>query len=166
MRKKEFLKYVCETCQFDIKKEKVIYMYLCKEKLNKKQKKLLGKEDKFISYGAWRAYIENKYNIYSKRSLVEFEKILNLLIVDSERMDGYNQCIWAAYISSVLSVVISVIINELETGKISLITCILFLPCFIGIVIGRVFNNYNEEKITLLFFKDMKEIIEEIINNK
>ncbi len=166
MKEKEFQKYVYDICQFDIKKEKVIHMYLCKEKLNKKQKKLLGEKDKFISYKAWRAYIIDKFNIYSKSSLIEFDKILNLLIMDSERMDSYNQCIWAAYISVILSVTMSIMVSELKTGTMSFITIIIFLPCFIALILVMVFKNYYYEKKTLLFLKDIKEIIEDLIKGK
>lgn len=166
MKREELRKYVYDTCQFDINKEKVIHMYLCKEELNKKQKKLLNEEDKFLSYGAWKAYIADKYNIYSKGSLIEFDKILNLLIFDAERMDGYNQCIWTAYISAILAVIMSVMVNELKVSAMSLIVSIIFIPCLIVLIIGKVFNIYNSEKGTLLFLKDIKEIIEELIKSK
>lgn len=36
-------KYLLNTFCFDMKKERAIYDFLCKEKINKKQKKLLTK---------------------------------------------------------------------------------------------------------------------------
>lgn len=66
MTKRKLHKYAFDIFQFDIKKEKAIYYYLCKYKLSRKQKKLLKSETKFTSYQCWETYVVGKYSVYDR----------------------------------------------------------------------------------------------------
>ena len=166
MRQKGFKKYVAETFQFEVEKEKIIHLNLCKEKLNRKQRKLLDKKCMFNRYPDWKAYIVGKYEGYSKECLLEFERMLNLLLQDSKQDDSYNQCIWAAYISTILSVGLSETVSTIEVSGVMLMVGAMLIPFFVGIMIGKISDSYGSEKGTTLFLEDVKSIIHELSESK
>lgn len=155
-----------ETFRFDMQKEKLIYMYLCKEKLKKKQMKKLEGEKKFVSYVSWRDYIVEKYEGYDESCLIELDKMLNLLIRNSEKFDNYNQCVWTAYLSTMISVFMTQTITSLQDGMLALGVWIICMPFILGMLIAKVYNGYGSESIAIYFLKDIQEIVQCLINEK
>lgn len=166
MNRKELWKYIKETFQFDIHKENVMYMYLCKEKMKKKQLKILSEENKFSSYASWKHHIVDTYGRYDYDSLIEFDKMLNLLTRDSEKFDLYNKCIWTAYISTIISVFMSETVRIAEMNKMTIVMWTFLVPLFIGVAIAKGYNSYGNEGKTIYFLKDVQEIILELIVEK
>ena len=60
---------------FDLRQELHIYKYVCREKMNCKERKELKKNNKehmYTTYAQWREYVEKKFGSYSKKELEEF----------------------------------------------------------------------------------------------
>lgn len=165
-QKKKLKKYIFDTFQFELYKEELIHRYLCKEKLSKKQMKQLDKNVRFERYKEWKTYIAERYNVCDKDSLIEFDKILNLLLQDSKTIDDYSRFIWTAYISTILTVFMTMFTDMSKIGNISLIIGMIILPFGVGFVICKIYNEYASGGKTILFLNDVKEIIQEMIENR
>lgn len=164
-------KYLLNTFCFDMKKERAIYDFLCKEKINKKQKKLLTKETEFRDYDSWKQYIVTKYQVYPKKNLLEFSKFINLLLRDAKKYNSYQQSVCIAGITVVLTLFINelfktifLFINEgaliLVLGTIFLAISFILLLLFF---VTRMYNNYGFESKKINFLIDIKEIIDDLI---
>lgn len=166
MSGKEFRKYIFETFNFDIEKEKLIYSYLCKEKLSKRKSKLLSEDVRFLSYRAWKQYIVDKYNKYELHCLIEFDRMLSLLIRNSEGVTGFNKTIWTAYISVIFSIIVSGIMDNMGIEIVRFVIGTLSLIVFLIVLLFYVSNVFEEERKNLHFYEDVEEIIRELILHK
>lgn len=166
MSRKELWNYIQETFQFNIQKEKVMYLHLCKEKMKKKQLKGLLDKEKFSTYASWKHHIVDTYGRYDYDGLIEFDKMLNLLTRDSEKFDVYNKCIWTAYISTIISVFMSETVRIVEMSKMTIVIWIFLAPLFIGVAIAKGYDSYGSEGKTIYFLKDVQEVIHELIEEK
>lgn len=101
-----------------------------------------------------------------KDSLIEFDKLLNLLLQQSKSIDDYSKYIWTSYISSILSVLMTMFIDVSQIGSIGLVVGILLLPLTVGLSISKIYNEYAVGEKTILFLNDVKEIVQEMIKTK
>lgn len=166
MNKRELRKYILDIFLFDIEKEKTIYAYLCKEKLSKRQRKLLVCDEmKFDDYYSWKLYFIKKYKVYDKTSLLEFSKILNLLLREAGKFESYFQNVGIAYLSAAFSVCITAMCSQAVKNIIALIVAMLFISIFISVLIAKVYKLYSQNN-NFYFYQDVKEIIDGIIEQK
>lgn len=165
MKKQELRKYILDTFLFDVEKEKVIYTYLCKGKLRKKQRKLLTDETKFNSFRSWKQHITNRYTIYNKECLVEFSKFLNLLLRDAERITDYSKNICLTYLSAAFSVLLTIFFSQSIEDKIALGVAMFFTPIILAVLVIQIYGSYGDNN-SVYFYKDVKEIIDGIIESK
>lgn len=164
MRKKKLNKYILDTFQFDVEAEKAAYDYLCQYDLKGRQKKLIDNKVRFENFQSWESYIIGKYKTYSKESLVEFSRYLNLLLRESNRFNDYTQNICIAYLSASIS---SLIGFGLKDGKIvTYLAVVAVLPFIIAFLIMQIYDAYGEEGKNYYFLYDVKEIIDKIIADK
>lgn len=159
-------KYIKENFRFNLNKEKAIYSYLCGERLNKKQKKLLDDNIRFSRYMDWRKYQFDKYNKYNKEGLIEFEKTLNLYL----RNTNQDKNIYQIFISSFVSVIFSRFISEyVQSSSESILSIIIWnmsIPVFVTALLLCAYKTFWDETKYIPFFEDMKKIITEIIEQK
>lgn len=152
----------------DINKEIAIYTYLCKEKLSHKQNKLLSSNTKFESYHSWKKYIKSKFRVYSKPSLIELSRYLNLSLRNGNKLNTFTQGFWMAFISSFLTLFINESINHLHPNLnplILFIAILLFVPALVFVLIS-IYKEYNSEEQRVSFYQDVKEIIDEMIEER
>lgn len=168
MRKKRKIniKYVKENFGFDINKEKSIYLYLCGERMNKDQRKLLDDDTKFERYRDWRKYQITRYNMYSKEGLIEFKKILNLFLRDIKIFKNYNQIFCTAIVSGILSNFLTEYFKVSSENAFSMITWTLSIPVLIAILMLTIVKTFFQEERYTPFYEDVKEIIDELIEQK
>ena len=159
-------KYIKENFRFSLNKEKAIYSYLCGERLNKKQKKLLDDNIRFSRYSDWRKYQFENYSNYSKESLIEFEKVLNLYLRDTNQNKNIYQIFISAFVSVIFSRFITEYVNMSNQSIISMIAWNISLPILIGMLLVMVYKSFWDETRYIPFFEDMKKIITEIIEQK
>ncbi|MBD5096001.1 MAG: hypothetical protein HDT40_03170 [Lachnospiraceae bacterium] len=131
---KKLMKYTKLTFGFDIRKERMVYLFLCEKKKNKK----LTADKKFYNYKSWRLYIIKKFGAYGKDSLIEFDKMLNYLIRDSAKYNRFMHDIFVAIITVLFTLFISgftdININTMEKNSL-----IMVVSAIIGIIIMEVF---------------------------
>lgn len=166
MNKRELKKYILDTFLFDVEKEKAVYTYLCKDKLSKKQSKLLTCDEmKFDDYHSWKLYFINKYKVYNKTSLLEFSKLLNLLLREARKTSSYFQNVGISYLSAAFSACITAYCSQSVKNIIALIVAMIIISVFLAILVVQVYNFYSGNN-NICFYKDVKEIIDEIIEQK
>lgn len=166
MRRRKLRHHISDTFLFELDKEEAIYLYLCKEKIDKKHKRLLDEKTKFSSYSAWKSYMVSKYEVYNKDALTEFDRMLNLLLQDSGKMDNFIQCIWTAFISATMAIVLTKALSVQNINVGGLVAILTLCPFFAMIFFLMIYDSYGSESITLLFLKDVKEIVKELIESK
>lgn len=148
-----------------MRKEKVIYAYLCKDKLDKEQKKLLTDEMKFENFHSWEQYIINRYKAYSKPSLIEFSKFLNKKLREAKNHNNYMQGIAMAYISGMFTVSFPLLLPD-KFENISTLSGTL-VPGIIMIIIVIVQSYWFYEQMrSVYFFEDVKDIIDKMIKER
>lgn len=152
--------------QFDEQNEIVIYNRLCFRKTKKK----CGIE--YYTYSSWKGYILSKYSSYTKEQLIEFSRFLNQKIRNVEPGHEY----WNIIIPIVMTVVVDRLFLQIFNIDQSWLSSWLLILIEIVIIIAVVamslffiykffeplFEVYDKEN----FYKDYKEIIDEIISNK
>lgn len=165
MKKKKLNKYMIDTFEFNIKEEKLIYKYLCKEDLTKRQKRKLTEDIKFERFKDWEDYIINKYKKYDAKSLNEFKKMLNILFHNSNEFTAYNKNVCTAYISSAMTILLRDCIDGLQEnmGIISNILLMLFFPSILVYLLFKSFKEYKSDYLIMLY-KDIINILDELIN--
>lgn len=168
MRKKRKIThiYIKEHFKFDINKEKAIYLYLCGERMNKDQKKLLDNDTKFERYRDWREYQVTKYNMYSKESLIEFKKIINLYLRDIRRFKNYSQIFCTAFVSGILSNFLTKYFEVSGENILSIIIWTLSIPTLMAMLMIMIVKTFYQDEKYIPFYKDVKEIINELIEQK
>lgn len=161
----------CKVYEFDEKLEKNIYKYLCFNNII--GRKLIDKQ-KFVYYNDWKEYVEGKYEKFDKKMLIEFSRFLNLKINNMKFIYTYHYIC----ITVVLSIVISMFfdffvdINSFSNIANSLVliavctVIIVFVVVIMLIVIINLFQPLLSYYDDDFFYKDYKEIIDGIIENK
>lgn len=164
MNKREIKGYFRETFLFDIKKERIIYSYLCREKLSKKQKKLLTDETRFGSYQSWKSYIVNRYEVYTKESLLEFSRALNLFLREAKQFDEYHRNVVIAYMSAVFCALITHYTVEVVNSIALFLIMTISVLILIFVLVVNAYNSLGERNTD--FYADIKEIIDQMIEDK
>lgn len=164
MDKREIKGYLRKTFYFDVIKERTIYAYLCKEKMDRKQKKLLTDETRFKSYQSWKAYIVDRYKTYPKECLIEFSKAINLFLRESKKIDEYKKSIVIAYFSAAISALIVYFISEVVKNAVLLLVISILLSIIVFVMVIYVYQDFGEEDT--YFYEDVKSIIDQIIEEK
>lgn len=164
MNKREIKGYFRETFLFDIKKERIIYSYLCREKLSKKQKKLLTDETRFGSYQSWKSYIVNRYEVYTKESLLEFSRALNLFLREAKQIDEYCRNVVIAYISAMFGALITHYITEAVNSIALFLVMIVAMLILIFWMVITAYNSLGGRNTD--FYVDVKDIIDQMIEEK
>ncbi len=163
MYKRNVRQHIFSKFSFDINKEKIIYFYLCKKWLSRKQKKLLTEETKFASYQAWEDYLFNRYGVYNSGALHEFSKALNLLLREAKKFDDYSKNLWIALISGGFSALFAIYISNVDNSSI-LLYGMLVLLFFLFIFLIEIYKNWGTDEV--YFYKDVKAVIEKLIEGK
>lgn len=166
MKRRINIKYIENNFNFNLDKEKAIYSYLCGERLNRKQKKILNDSIRFGRYSDWRKYQFGNYSKYSKESLIEFDKVLNLYLRDINQNKNIYQIFISSFISVILSRFFTEYVNMSNENIISMIVWNVSLPFLIAMLLVLAYKSLYDETRYIPFFEDMKEVIEEIINQK
>lgn len=162
MRKKELKRYIEQTFAFDLSQERIAYLYLCKKRLSRKQRKKLKQEFEFASYDSWVSYLTDKYEPYNQKSLIEFDRALNLLLLEYKRFDSFQQNFCVAYISAFLSVMMSEIIAKQEVE----IATLVLMPFGLALLVSWIYNEYILGGIDVYFLQDVKEIVGKLISER
>lgn len=160
---------------FIIKKEKDIYSCLCLVPRYEKIAKTLENKYKFNSYEDWEKYVQDKYENYDKKYLMEFSRYLNQLLRGYKPIrSAYDVCVpilltivFQEFVKYFL-LSVEVITSYRYLGLASIILDIVLLPfCLVfsifgGKVLSPLWTNDLEEN--LIF--DYKEIIDNMIDEK
>lgn len=162
MKKRELKRYIEQTFAFDISQERIAYLYLCKKRLGRKQRKKLKQGFEFASYDSWVSYLIYKYEPYNKKSLIEFDKALNLLLLEYKRFDSFQQNFCVAYISAFLSVMMSEIVAKPEVA----IATLFLLPFGLAFLVSWIYDEYILGGIDVYFLQDVKEIVNKLISER
>lgn len=171
-RKKIIHQNGIENYCFDYNKELRIYLFLCGERLSKKEYKKLQDNEKMYTYAEWKSYIRNKYIKYSINALKEFSKYLN----HRGRLYSPEREFINPMVSAIVSAFISFIITQYSMmaniGSVSvafgivMILVVLFMGIFAGYFIVKISEIFFDNSIKENLFKDYKEIIDDIIIEK
>lgn len=154
---------------FDSTLEKRIYSCLCCSYGAKKAFKKLDDKLKFSSYQQWKQYVFNKYEYYCKDDLIEFSRYLNQNIRNSKPYSEY----WKIMLSVLLTISLTIILDAFlnihfkSTGLILwvvIITVMLILVMAIVVIIMQTLGPMLENNTEEYFYRDYKEIIDEMIN--
>lgn len=163
---------------FILKRERIIYSYLCCKYINKKEMKKIEENLKFQSYKEWKEYITKKYNKCDVDSLVEFRRLLNQLKRNIAPSSTYLGFCFPAVLALILSksadMLWSLNINEVELTdwRVFAIYAIVYIFAIglvmipvMGILLAIIFpimNNDLEENL----YNDYIEVIDELIKDK
>lgn len=164
MNKREIKGYFREMFLFDIKRERIIYSYLCREKLSKKQRKLLTDETRFGSYQSWKAYIVSRYEVYTKESLLEFSRAINQFLRESKQFDEYHRNVVIAYMSAVFCALIPYFTTEAQNSIVLFLVMTIVVPIFIFALVVTAYNSLGGRDTD--FYEDIKDIIDQMIEEK
>lgn len=164
MNKREKKDYFRETFLFDIKREQIIYFYLCREKLNKKQKNLLTDETRFESFRSWKSYIVSRYEVYPKEGLLEFSRAINLFLRESKKYDEYNKNVTISYISAIFCAITTYIFTDVVDSIVLLLAMVIVLPFLIFVLVVSLYNSLGGRDTN--FYADIKDIIDQLIDEK
>lgn len=161
MKKWRSGKYTFDTFFFDEKKEKAIYDYLCKKKLNRK---LLIDEVKFESFHSWEQYIVNRYEAYSKASLIEFSKFLNWSLREAKKYDNSFKEVFVIFLSGAFGAAI----NDFFSSKFENITAffVAVVSLLSLLIYGIMLLIRNGERENIYFYEDVKDIIDKMIKER
>jgi len=150
------------TFLFDEKKEKAIYKYLCKKKSNKK---LLTDEIKFESFHSWEQYIVKRYEAYSKASLIEFSKFLNLNLRQAKESNDIFQSMGMLYLPIILTAYVTqCLADKFQNGIFLFISFVVGQALLIAIFFLLKKLCGDEERV--YFFEDVKDIIDKMIKER
>ncbi len=175
-REKENEKYIKETFNFEYDKEILIYNYLCKRRLSKKELKkykkyFKTKEQLIKTYKDWEKSITDKYRCYNSDSLNEFIRFLRYITSSS---DVFNKVFYSfmiplevAFVSAYLAN--TMVVFDKSNLLIMLIEALLLVLLFIVFftwVTFKTFNMSNRSKFKEDFYNDYIEVINKIIKDK
>lgn len=153
---------------FNKEKELVIYIHLCHGNLTHKQRKMLSYGPQFEGYQFWKSYIIDKFKVYSKPSLTELSRYLNLLLRNVNKLGVFIHGYWMAFISTFLTLSSNKLIEylQLDLNPFFIFFMILcFVPLLVYFLIS-VYNDYSSQGQRESFYQDVKEIIDEMIEGK
>lgn len=152
MKKRTNKEYETDTFCFDVQKEMAIYTYLCKDRMNRKQKKFLTDDTKFNEYKSWKRYLISRYDVYSKDCLTEFSRYLNGSLRESNKANNFNQSICISYIAAGISVVVTRICTYVEIIKeqmFSIVVEMLFIPILVAIIVAYIWQLWRGKQKSL-----------------
>lgn len=161
-----------ENYDFDFNKEIRMYLFFCGEQMTREQWKLLQEDEKIYSYKEWESYVKNKYSNYPVEGLKEFSRYLNhRLRKTSPAREFISPCVSALF-SCILTFYVTEIFN-IGFGNLALIVgaiaIFVIAVCFfsnIGWFVIKFAELFWNNSIKENFFKDYKEIIDNIIKEK
>lgn len=150
---------------FEKEKEMAIYSYLCKRKLTRRQKKMLSPSTQFEGYHSWKCYIRSKFQVFSKPSLRELSRCLNLSLRDANKFSTFTQGFWLSFISSFFTLSVNELFNYLQpdVNPIIIFSSILLIVPMLVYLIVSVYDTCSLESQRINFYEDVKEIIDEMI---
>lgn len=160
MKQRKLQRYIFEIFDFDMEKERALYDLLCHEKISRRRKRIILYEPEIKTYNSWKKRIVNRYVMYEKDSLVEFSRCLNLILRDSQKIDGYFQNICIVYISAIFAVIFDRVVNENVNN---LTFWIIFLCLMTSFFTLWIYTEYSAGGKKVNFIQDVKEIIDEMI---
>lgn len=168
-RNKFFYENGVGNYDFNFNKEIRKYIFLCGEKMTRKQWKLLQEDEKFYAYEEWKSYIENKYSNYPVNGLREFSRYLNHMLRKTLPTKEFISPYASAILSCVLTFYVAEISNIGFGNSVMLVVLfiILIFLCFsIGYLVIKLVQLFWHNSIKECFYKDYKEIIDNIIKEK
>lgn len=159
---------------FDIILEKRIYYCLCCSFGSKKALKKLDDNLKFNSYQQWEQYICNKYMYYSKNDLIEFSRYLNQKIRDLRTdRDYWNIMATVALtllltnlLENIFDTYMNISVLPMLANILTSIFVVVFFIVAIIIFVTKTLYPILENNINKNFFKDYKEVIDNLIISK
>lgn len=147
---------------FDSDEERILYKFLCGDKLRIKEwKKCKGKDIPY-SYNQWKDRIFNKYSICSKRQLEEFERYLKV---------GRRNCnVWNKSTDivqpAIASVILAFVVNSLSEKPNSIVSIVLAIPLVVYFTMSSVYGSTKDDIIEQKLYEDYIEIIHSMIEQK
>lgn len=179
MKRREIYKYIKTQFGFDFYKERMIYRYVCKEKIGKKDKKRLSEEERCTTYHQWKRHLEEKFNYYSEEGLVELNKLFNLLQRDTRNNSEYNKNICISGTAIILTIMAEKVVEFLmehfsETNvKDNIVISMLvefffvfFIAGFAAWVVLRMNSDYVQYGKNEYFITDVQNILLAMIEEK
>lgn len=147
---------------FNISQEKVIYKYVCREKIEHFRKKDLIY--KFDTYAQWKNYVRNKYEPYNAESLMEFSRYLNYQIRRQPDLNG----VFALCMAPLYTWIINFYFEVQVSNRLGIILVIIIIPWFLLLVwmVKESLNMSSGDNMKRAFYEDYKEIIDELISEK
>ncbi|MBP3505964.1 MAG: hypothetical protein J6K43_06135 [Lachnospiraceae bacterium] len=147
---------------FNVSQEKVIYRYVCREKIEYFRKRDLVY--KFDTYMEWKNYVRNKYMAYNEKSLMEFSRYLNYQLRRQPDING----VFALCLAPLYTWVINFYF-EIQTANISKIVFVIIIIPWVLLLcwmLKETINMSTGDKMNRAFYEDYKEIIDELILEK
>lgn len=151
---------------FNEQKELEIYNCLCFRKTKKKC------DIEYHTYSDWKNYIYNNYSEYTKEQLIEFSRFLNQKIRNVEPGHEY----WNIMIPIIMTVTVDklfetiVDVDQSYQATVPMIIIemliIIFTVAISSIFVNKIIEPLFDTCYKENFYKDYKEIIDEIISNK
>lgn len=155
-----------KTFHFKLKEEKIIYKYICGDKLTINEWRKCKKNYIPKSYSQWREYISKKYCMYTKKQLEEFERYLRVGVRNCNTWVGFNNIVFAAVISAAVSVMFSWLTDTVGVAAIQIaeMLLVLFFPALFSIAI--CYWPIERAVVKQKFYEDYIEIIHSMIEQK
>ena len=167
-RKAFFHKNGIENYFFDYNEEIRIYSFLCGEKMTKKEYLKLKDNEKLSKYAEWESYVRNKYSNYPIDGLKEFSRYLN------HRMRMYypERNFIGPVASALIAAILTLLLDNINLDLPSIWAFALYaliivsLSVFICLLIIDISKMYYNNSFKENFYKDYKEIIDILIEEK
>lgn len=167
-KNKRTLNYIGENFyHFNYGKEKLIYKYVCYERLKKKELKKINSNQKFDSYLQWKLYICNKYKDYPKNKLLNFSRYLNQRVKRAKPFKEYTSIFITACLSCLITELVDTLIKTEDLSDYPLwskIFCLLIVFISMFYIIYEMIKSMSDNNFKENFFNDYKEIIDEMLN--
>lgn len=163
-----------QNYDFDYSEELVIYKFLCGERITRKQYIKLEKNKELIfTYVDWEKRIKEKYSCYYIDILKEFSRYLNHRLRMNSPQKEYINSVLSAVVASIIAGVLSQQSEILAGIGVSIYGFILELVVAVSMGIAGtyfvtkmllgIFDDYTTKEN---FFRDYKEIVDNIIKEK
>lgn len=168
---KQQVKQEYHPYNFDDDKEFAIYKYVCKLKINRKEKKLV-KGFEFSTYDEWKEYVIEKYSHVSLKSLNDFHRNLRHKQKMAEAFPGAYTGILIPWLFMVFSIVLGSAVYEIyeNKGVIFLVIIQIVSNCILAFgslwILQRLLMEYIMSNKEVLLYSDYENIIQEMIESK
>ncbi len=178
-KRKSIIEIGIQYFDFEFFKELVIYKYLCRDSLSKKEWKKLDNGIMFDSYHQWEDYILKKYENYNETKIIEFYKYLKNVKRKEEPVNEYWKIVLSLMMGAVAAEGVKSFWDEITCLKkvlqtfgniemsmfFAIVLEVLFL-CGGFYFIYKFILKVREELIIKNFITDYQEVIMKLCNKE